>query len=254
MRGTRSGRLRGARRVLRRIVLAAGLPALALIWGCSGAVQPYSSKFSCPPTYAGLCEPVKQAYLDSKHDVDPRMADKKWLKMRREWEEKNKDLMELRRKAGEPVEEISVKGHESGNETAGAGEIQERTVDEAVKEKPGFREPAQEYREELFRDLRMVIKEPDKPMVIPPRVVRILVLATEARDTGERTLLIAPHYVYFMLDTPRWLFSKVPEYFPADLDNPLLRRRVLKRPAAAEKKETTKKSGQAAKPETSARR
>ncbi|WP_041434694.1 TraV family lipoprotein [Thermodesulfatator indicus] len=137
-------------------------------------MTPYRSDFSCPPTYSGICASPIDAYNDSVNDIDPRQFDPRWQKKRKKWEEKNKELLEARKQA-------ALKKQESSAE-------------------------APNYRAELFRELRDLIEAPETPVVIPPKIVRALVLGTP-----DGKMYVAPHYVFFMLDEPRWVLRKIPE-------------------------------------------
>lgn len=145
-----------------------------LLSGCG--VTPYKSEFSCPPTYGGLCESPVDAYRDSVHGIDPRKFDPEWRKKRRKWEEKHRDLLRARKQA--------------------AGE---------TTETPQATE-APDYRARLFEELRDLIGAPETPVLLPPRVMRALVLGTP-----DGRIYVAPHYVFFMLDEPRWVLRKIPE-------------------------------------------
>ena len=139
-----------------------------VLLGCS----PYSSEFSCPNTYDGVCEPPTDAYNDSVNGIDPRKYDEKWQEKRKKWEEKNKALLEARARAM------------SGNVTG---------------EAPG-------YRQALFRKMKEALERPETPVLVPPRIGRALVLGFSQGD-----LFVAPHYIFFTMDKPRWTFRKVQE-------------------------------------------
>jgi len=160
------------------------LPLLLLLmftYGCG--ITPYESKFSCPPTYGGLCESPIDAYHDSVNGIDPRQLDPKWKEKRAEWEEKNKALIEARKRA--------------------------------ALQRSGTSSEAPTYRAELFKELRDLIEAPETPVVIPPKIVRALVLGTP-----DGKMYVAPHYVFFMLDEPRWVLRKIPER-PGPISLPL---------------------------------
>lgn len=145
-----------------------------LLSGCG--VTPYKSEFSCPPTYGGICESPIDAYRDSVHGIDPKKFDPEWQKKRKKWEEKHRDLLEARKRA--------------------AGEA---TDTPQTTEAP-------DYRAQLFEELRNLIEAPKTPILLPPRVMRALVLGTP-----DGRIYVAPHYVFFMLDEPRWVLRKIPE-------------------------------------------
>jgi len=145
---------------------------MGILLGCG--VTPYQTKSHCPPSFLGLCESPIDAYHDSVNGIDPRQFDPKWKKRRAEWEEKNKALIEARKRA--------------------------------ELKKVGLSSEAPTYRAELFRELRDLIEAPETPVVIPPKIVRALVLGTP-----DGKMYVAPHYVFFMLDEPRWVLRKIPE-------------------------------------------
>jgi len=147
--------------------------SLCLIGFSLAACSPYSQEFSCPATYNGVCEPIKDAYQDSINGIDPRQFDAKWKEHQARWKEDHKGLISAR-KAARP-------------EANGTGEA------------PG-------YRQVLFQELKDLIERPQTPVVIPPRVERVLVLSF-----AQGKLFVAPHYVYFMVDEPRWVLRKLPE-------------------------------------------
>jgi len=173
---------------IRKAGLALSAAAL-LSAGC--VTQPYKTSFQCPGTYEGMCETLDDAYFDSVHGIDPKKFDEKWAEKEKQWEEKNKKLIEARKKAASP-------------ERHDKGEI--------------------EYRKRLFKELSSLLAEPVKPLVAPPKVVRVLVLSSLARDTGRKTIFVSPRYVYFMLDDPHWLLHGQPTVVPFDPGNPMINR------------------------------
>ena len=174
--------------------------SVILLFGC--ATTPYRSKFQCPGGYAGQCESIQQAYKDSIHNFDPRLYDEKWVKREKEWERKHAALIRARKQAGEDI----------------------KTIDERLKEhKKGSSTNETLYREKLFKELKDLLSEPEKPIVVPPKVVRVLVLSTLAKESRDREIFISPRYIFFMLDRPRWLLHKVDETVPFNSENPLIR-------------------------------
>ena len=170
---------------------------------CSCATTPYRSKFQCPGTYPGQCESIQTAYQDSVHRFDPRLFDKNWVKRQRQWEKKNAGLIRARKKAGIKVETVDEKL---------------RKLKSTAPDTAGY-----EYRKKLFAELKELLSEPEKPVIVPPKVVRVLVLSTLAKDNGTKKIFVSPHYIYFMLDEPHWLLHKVPEKVPFDAENPLVK-------------------------------
>jgi len=174
------------------------------ITGCGSVFHPYNTSFRCPPGYNGMCEPLEEAYMDSVHGLDPRIYDPKWVKRRKKWEEKHKELINARKTLGyyETVEE-KIKKYEQ-------------------KYREGNSRQISSYREELFRELASLLKEPEAPFLVPPKVVRILILSTLSPDENNKTIYVSPHYTYFILDEPKWLLHKIPEKVPEGSANPLI--------------------------------
>ena len=121
--------------------------------GCAGAMNPYSSSFSCPNFKNGRCVSVEDAYKDS--------TDGKYQDL---WKE------------------------------SGAGK--------SKKEKAA---PTQVdlYQSALYGRLNGLLQSPVSPMVVPPQVMRVLVLPY----TGTDDELYMERYVYLFLSGPRWLLN-----------------------------------------------
>ncbi len=209
---------------------------LFLVSGCG--THPYNTQFKCPPTYGGMCESLPEAYEDSVHDIDPRKFDKEWLRKRQKWEKKHVELLMARQAAGIDIKTVTppeklfknLKGEKDGSKTSQAEkpdtarDSENRTSEEkGVTGKEEKVEPPT-YRELVFRELKNLLVEPDKPFVVPPKTVRILVLSNLTKDDSNRDLYISPHYVYFFLDEPKFLLHKYTETIPFDPENPFLRR------------------------------
>ena len=168
------------------LLLISSILLAGVLAGCS----PYSSQFSCPGTYDGVCESPQDAYNDSVNGIDPRQFDPEWREEKKKWAEKHKALIEARKQAA------------GGNST---GE-------------------APDYRKTLFKELREVLEEPETPIVIPPRIGRALILG---HADGE--MFIPPHYIYFMLDRPRWVLKKFPERENRSIDHASVLKKVAEK-------------------------
>ena len=185
-----------------------------------------------------MCESLPEAYGDSVHDIDPRRFDKEWLRKRRKWEKKHVELLMARQAAGIDVKTVTppeklfkdLKGEKAGKEkpqTEKSGTAKDPETRTVEREKvPGRKEKIKPptYRELVFREMKNLLVEPDKPFVVPPKIVRILVLSNLTKDDSNRDLYISPHYVYFFLDEPKFLLHKYTETIPFDPENPFLRR------------------------------
>jgi len=156
---------------------------LVSLAGCGGVFNPYDSK-SIAQQYAfpGVPETPQEAYFDSRHNIYPARYDKKWVYSRLEYEKKYRDLIKAR-------EEVIKK------------ETQDNPIDYS-------------YRAELFKTIKKELKQPDTPLVIPPKVVRALILPAKIKDTKGDDVLVTSYYVYFFLDRPQWIlapYGKLPD-------------------------------------------
>jgi len=221
------------RRTLRACRLLIPLLLLVLVSACG--VQPYNSKFKCPPTYAGMCESLEDAYMDSVAGLDPRMFDEEWVEKRKAWEKKNAELLKARQEAGIEVQLLSdeVKSEIASDrredsrkdrEDVSASEIDGSSETAETENEKASKAADVSYRSLVFRELRELLTEPEPPFVVPPKVVRILVLSNLAKDENGRDFFISPRYIYFMLDEPRFIIHKYDEPVPFDPENPFVLR------------------------------
>jgi len=135
------------------------LVTVIFLSGCSAALNPYASEFSCPETEKGKCVAVKTAYEESLNPlVKPEMGAK---------EGECKDCREEKSPAS------------------------------------GQTPPESEYREALYKRMTGLLKEPETPMVVPPQVMRVLLLPYR----GEGGELFMARYAYFFLDRPEWILG-----------------------------------------------
>ena len=186
------------------------LSLLFVICSCAGRsiFHPYATDFKCPPGYNGICETIEDAYYDSLYGIDPRLYDSNWIKQKKKWEEKHQKLLKVREKLGyyksvdERIKEIEKRMN--------------KALDYGV-------DPGNVYKIELFRTLSSLLKEPQAPLLVPPKVIRILVLSTLGSDEKDKTIYVSPHYTYFILDEPKWLLHKIPEDIPFGEINPLIK-------------------------------
>jgi len=72
-----------------------------------------------------------------------------------------------------------------------------------AKTKVGGQKSENLYQEEVYRKLTGLLREPVTPLVVPPRVMRVLLLPYK----GEGGELFMPRYVYFMADDPQWIMG-----------------------------------------------
>jgi conjugal transfer pilus assembly protein TraV len=81
-----------------------------------------------------------------------------------------------------------------------------------AKTKVGGQKSENLYQEEVYRKLTGLLREPVTPLVVPPRVMRVLLLPYKG-DGGE---LFMPRYVYFMADDPQWIMGSYLQEGAAD--------------------------------------
>jgi conjugal transfer pilus assembly protein TraV len=152
-------------------VLVATFLAILGLSGCASKIMnPYSEEFSCPQMEKGKCVPIQQAYLESL-------------------QEKKQDFLYM------PTPSIESK--QKGNETS-------FSMQNIFPQDP-FLETYSKYNEALMKKLQQMLESPKTPVLVPPQVVRVLILpyAVE-RDTfyGER-------YAYIIVEGPQWVFHNI---------------------------------------------
>ena len=59
------------------------------------------------------------------------------------------------------------------------------------------------YEDALFDRMAKLLKEPETPMVVPPKVMRVLMLPYEGQDEE----LYLYRYAYIFTDRPRWVLT-----------------------------------------------
>jgi conjugal transfer pilus assembly protein TraV len=153
-------------------VLVATFLAILGLSGCASKIMnPYSEEFSCPQTEKGKCVPIQQAYLESLQ------------------EKKKQDLLYM--------STPSIEDKQRGNETSFSMQN--------IFPQDTFLEAYSKYNEALMKKLQQMLESPKTPVLVPPQVVRVLILpyAVE-RDTfyGER-------YAYIIVEGPQWVFHNI---------------------------------------------
>lgn len=154
--------------------------------GCSAIVSPYNGEFQCPDTDKGKCASVQTAYKESM------------------------DNPLVKTDPGSPAE-TEGKSDKPPCETCGEGSHQlyqgkaMRSPTEPVHlpDTPASRDPEYRYQDALYRKLASLIRQPSTPVVVPPDVVRVLILSY----TGSDNELFSYRYVYFFATDPKWIIS-----------------------------------------------
>jgi conjugal transfer pilus assembly protein TraV len=172
------------------LILIITLIILALCFpGCSAIVSPYNAEFQCPETDKGKCVSVQTAYKESIDNplvkADPDSLPK-----------------ETANKSRPPCETCG------GTERKGPKQSEEHQLDTIPKSdayKSG--NPKHQYQDALYRKLASLIGQPSTPVVVPPDVVRVLILSY----TGSENDLFSYRYVYFFATEPSWIISTAKE-------------------------------------------
>ncbi len=151
---------------LNKKILNLSILSLAFVLaGCANALNPYSSKFQCPHVYKGQCVSLQEAYQKSKTNTD---GDPKLLKP------KNKQTDQ----------------HSASNDSC-----------PNCAEVPPAKAPADlSYKTSLYNKLKGLLKSPKTPVVVPPKVIRVLILPYKTAN-GD---LEMSRYVYFFATKPGW--------------------------------------------------
>lgn len=146
-----------------------------LIAGCGKAVNPYESEFSCPPPEKGKCVGIPEAYKESLQQSEMR----------------NYNL----------AKEAFSSGREKKKEE-GKGGPEEGFTGGYLLLSPAERQ----YVESLYGVLTKLLKNPRTPVIMPPKVVRVLILPYEGE--GGKNLYSA-RYIYVIVEDARWVLHNV---------------------------------------------
>ena len=160
--------------LLKRVFL---LGVLLAFTGCSALISGYNSEFQCPNTNKGKCVSVKEAYRKSVEGTQDNPLVKEKAKVRGE-DEKQCDNCNTPAEASEQGQAAQKK-----------------------------QQPQYSYREALFKKLSSMVDQPATPLVVPPDVMRVLILSY----TGSDNELFTYRYVYFFATEPKWVISTAKE-------------------------------------------
>jgi len=145
------------------------------ILGLSGCVpkimNPYGEEFTCPQTETGKCVPIQQAYLESL-------------------QEKKQDLLYMPTPSGGGKQK-------EGNATSFSMQN--------IFPQDSFMEAYSKYNEALMKKLQQMLENPKTPVLIPPQVVRVLILPY----AGDQNTFYAERYAYIIVENPQWVFYNI---------------------------------------------
>ncbi|RMG00116.1 MAG: hypothetical protein D6726_11850, partial [Nitrospirae bacterium] len=122
---------------------------ILVLSGCAGILNPYDSDFSCPATYEGRCVSIQEAYETS---LDPNFEEPV----------PNDYLYEYN------SEKVKRKGKKKTK--SGVLRLEEKEAGVTHTE-------TNSYTETLYSEIKGLLAEPKTPIVKPPKIMRILVLA-----------------------------------------------------------------------------
>jgi len=148
-----------------------------LVAGCGKAVNPYESEFSCPQPEKGKCVGIPEAYRESLQ------------------QDKIKDYNLAREAFSEE------KKREEGKKS-----------DQQKKESTYVRDylllsPAErQYVESLYDVLTRLLKDPQTPVIMPPKIVRVLILPYQG-ESGKN--LYSARYIYVIVEDARWVLHNI---------------------------------------------
>jgi len=149
-----------------RLSLLVTLSALLfLTTGCAKIFNPYHSEFQCPSADEGQCMSIPDAYETSISGENP--------------------LPQLCKK--------KLKRSQSSDS--------EKTLPDMVGSEADSLK--YNYLSKKYEKITALIGNPVTPVVVPPDVVRVLLLSY----TGEDNDLFGYRYIYFFASKPKWLLS-----------------------------------------------
>jgi conjugal transfer pilus assembly protein TraV len=154
-------------------------------------INPYQSEFSCPDTFKGKCASVREVYMEDAAGSLKDRADNT---------------------AAKPRCTTTYSGIEGDGLVTGCSNTIPADTDKVVAGTPSVATLAtgnaeetsyNRYRSALYDKFNGLLKEPQTPIVAPPKVMRVLLLPY----TGQENEFYMLRYVYFFVDKPRWILG-----------------------------------------------
>lgn len=158
---------------------------MLFIGGCGAIFNPHKSEFSCPDFDKGQCIKVEGAYKESlKKKKDTNLSEKQ-----------NKEACERCKK--------EAKANKVSEDTYCSACYSSSSVKESENNyvPDGLSETA--YKKEVNKKLITMIKNPNTPLMVPPKVMRMLVLPY----SGDQNELYMMRYIYLLIDDPKWVLG-----------------------------------------------
>lgn len=166
--------------------------ALGFLCGCS-MINPYQSEFSCPDTFKGKCASVREVYMEDSTGKQQEKAESNAIKPKSRCTTTYSEM-----EGGGLVTTCNEEPPpDTGNNPAPASPSSTPIAGNA--EETSFNR----YRSSLYDRFSGLLKEPQTPIVAPPKVMRVLLMPY----TGQENEFYMLRYVYFFVDKPRWILG-----------------------------------------------
>ncbi|MBI1919716.1 MAG: type IV conjugative transfer system lipoprotein TraV [Geobacter sp.] len=166
------------------------IAALGYLCGCS-IINPYQSEFSCPDTFKGKCASVREVYMEDAAGGQKDRADSAAVKPRCTTTSSGMENGDLVTTCSDPLPA------DADNIAAGTSPLASSFTGNT--EDTNYNR----YRSALYDKFNGLLKEPQTPIVAPPKVMRVLLLPY----TGQENEFYMLRYVYFFVDKPRWILG-----------------------------------------------
>ena len=169
--------------------------ASGFMCGCS-MINPYQSDFSCPDTFKGKCASVREVYMEDAAGSLQSSTEQKKVEIpaaksgcTNTYSGAEGEGLVTTCSDAVPADTGAMSVGSATNAAPLAGNSEERNYNQ--------------YRSALYDKFSGLLKEPQTPVVAPPKVMRMLLLPYTGQDNEFYML----RYVYFFVDKPRWILG-----------------------------------------------
>lgn len=138
--------------------------AVLCLSGCASLFNPYDSEFSCNASPNGRCVTPQQAYDESRGKIA----------VKETTSDDCPDCVDVKKDAPKNKQKSELPAKPGGELT---------------------------YREASMSKMASLLKNPTTPMVVPPTIMRVLIMPYQNDDEE----LLMPRFVYVMVDKPKWI-------------------------------------------------
>lgn len=160
-----------------------------LLSGCA-VFNPYASDFTCPGSAKGKCVSVNAAYKESTVTTSAPA-------------EESAKSNELNEEDPGKAEDELCSQHINSDDPANTDVPCVRKKNIVGSKESQEIQNYNRYRSALFDKFGNLLKEPQTPVVSPPKTMRVLLLPYTGQDNEFYML----RYVYFFVDDARWLLG-----------------------------------------------